>query len=546
MDTEARLKQIEKIAQNARTTWFGLLALLVFVGVTLMGHKDSAFFAYGAATKLPIVGIEVPPTAFFIAAPILTASLYCYLHIYLLGLWDALADIEQEPDAPPLADRIWPMLFTLLALWYRSISRKDGSMPPRVLGALTFGITYILGWGFGIVILIWLWWRSMPAHDPWITLLAGGCLWAGLYVEIRSRYALALRMSGMPRDEAVARVEASWRTGIFWLVVIVLVSWQRAGGITPLTHSNGGLPIWMARADLAEANLTAKPKDWLDYEDWQKEAAYKFRSREDLPADAAQWTDEKSAELEDELQRRWVSLTGSLNKVSLKGRDLRGADLHAAFLIGADLREALLTGADMANVSLEGANLSFAKVERTFLRWSRLEGAQLTWLGAEGADLAAASMDGADLRWARLSGADLERTRMAKAKLGWADLTAALLLDTDLRGANCSEAIFEGALVRGADLRCAPGTLEQDQLTYVVGDSFTLLHQPLTLWSCLEKEALPAEVLTRIEAGIAQQPARLSEPKAAFGGVSREEFRQRLFCEAGEEPVEVGRWIEDE
>ena len=52
MDTHARHKQIKKIAQNARTTWFGLLALLVFVGVTLMGHKDSDVFAFGRHDNL--------------------------------------------------------------------------------------------------------------------------------------------------------------------------------------------------------------------------------------------------------------------------------------------------------------------------------------------------------------------------------------------------------------------------------------------------------------------------------------------------------------
>ncbi len=47
-----------------------LLALLVFVGVTLMGHRDSDFFAFGAETQLPLVNISAPTVSFFIAAPI--------------------------------------------------------------------------------------------------------------------------------------------------------------------------------------------------------------------------------------------------------------------------------------------------------------------------------------------------------------------------------------------------------------------------------------------------------------------------------------------
>ncbi len=206
MSTGDRLAQIEKISQNARTTWFALLALLVFVGVTLMGHKDADFFAYGAATTLPIVGIDVPPTAFFLAAPILTAALYCYLHIYLLGLWDALGDIEQEPGAPPLADRIVPTVFTITALWYRSFARRDGAMAPRVLGTWTVLLAYLLVWGFGIIVLGWTWWRTMPAHEPLITLVSGLCLWAAAFVEARSRNATGLPHAGpLPHRDLRAR-----------------------------------------------------------------------------------------------------------------------------------------------------------------------------------------------------------------------------------------------------------------------------------------------------------------------------------------------------
>ncbi len=46
-DPEIILDHIAEVSKNARATWFGLLGLLVFVGVTLLGHKDADFFAYG-------------------------------------------------------------------------------------------------------------------------------------------------------------------------------------------------------------------------------------------------------------------------------------------------------------------------------------------------------------------------------------------------------------------------------------------------------------------------------------------------------------------
>ena len=38
-DPKTILDHIAQVSQTARATWFGLLGLLVFVGVTLLGHK---------------------------------------------------------------------------------------------------------------------------------------------------------------------------------------------------------------------------------------------------------------------------------------------------------------------------------------------------------------------------------------------------------------------------------------------------------------------------------------------------------------------------
>ncbi len=75
-DPKILLDHIAQVSQNARATWFGLLGLLAFVGVTLLGHKDADFFAYGAETQLPLVNVTIPVKAFFVFAPALVAALY--------------------------------------------------------------------------------------------------------------------------------------------------------------------------------------------------------------------------------------------------------------------------------------------------------------------------------------------------------------------------------------------------------------------------------------------------------------------------------------
>lgn len=264
MNTDDRLDQIGKISQNARSTWFGLLIVLLFVGITLMGHKDSDFFAFGASTTLPVVNVNVPPTSFFLAAPILTAALYCYLQVYLLGLWDALGEIEQEPGAAPIGDRVYPTIYTVAGLLYRDHRRGDHSMPPRDLGRLTVIIAILLGWGFGLVVLVWLWWRSAPAHAPFITVLAGICFWAALMTAIISLLAARGRLAGIPRGQVAGRNIRRQVVGVGLLVVISLLSYDRAGGglspdvrIIPKAYLDdqpnlapGWLPFAVVKSDL--------------------------------------------------------------------------------------------------------------------------------------------------------------------------------------------------------------------------------------------------------------------------------------------------------
>ena len=76
MDTEQRIAKINELSLHLRSIWIGLLLALVFVGITLMGHRDADFFAFGAATTLPVVSVDVNPAAFFLAAPVLITAIY--------------------------------------------------------------------------------------------------------------------------------------------------------------------------------------------------------------------------------------------------------------------------------------------------------------------------------------------------------------------------------------------------------------------------------------------------------------------------------------
>ena len=83
MTDQDHIDRIDALTRNARNTWFTLLAALVFVSVTLMGVEHIDFYGVDRATKLPVVGVDVPTRSFFFAAPILIAAIYGYFHLYL-------------------------------------------------------------------------------------------------------------------------------------------------------------------------------------------------------------------------------------------------------------------------------------------------------------------------------------------------------------------------------------------------------------------------------------------------------------------------------
>ena len=49
-ETARQLDRIAEIARNVRATWFILLGVLAFAGVTLLGVEDADFFAVGRQT----------------------------------------------------------------------------------------------------------------------------------------------------------------------------------------------------------------------------------------------------------------------------------------------------------------------------------------------------------------------------------------------------------------------------------------------------------------------------------------------------------------
>ncbi len=440
---EEALPRIDAITVNARATWFALLGLLAFVGVTLLGVEDIDFFDASRRTDLPLVGVSVPTLTFFWVAPALTAAVYAYFHFYLMKLWDALAEAPAQVKGRRLGDLVHPWLVTDAALWFRRHEGATAERPLRIVSGFTAGA---LSWGFGWAVLGYAWWRSHTAHLEWMSLWLLALFVFSLWVGVSSLHAAWRRVG---HGETQVRHHGKWprRAVLAAAVPMVVVSWLRTeGGIEaalvawsdlraparedrfdaysrrravetgPLSTPWLGTPLFgfgrannparlLAPVDLAEKQIVEKPEGWLERDPAEADFRTDWCRRRERPVSAciepaqnlggepdaddlssrraarrgwctqggiaadrcdAFFEREETSLLADWTIRRGEYLS-TLTRPSLRGRDLRGANLVSAFLPGIDVREARMEGADLGQARAEGADFSSARMDGAVL-----------------------------------------------------------------------------------------------------------------------------------------------------------------------------------
>jgi len=244
-DWDAKLSHISKMSENARTTWFAVLGLLAFVGVTLMAHADSDFFAQGVETDLPLIGISVPTIAFFVAAPVLVAAVYIYFHVYLIALGDALAEADDTVEGVPLAERIYPWLLSRAALYWRQYQRCDRCARPQAMRWTTILISVTMAWAFGVVALLVFWWKSWALHDPGLSLWIGAFLLFSGWIGLHSFLVACRLMADRNRDSAHTRPLSGMIGSVLRILPAASVQCYDAAirGLGHREHVSAGRPI---------------------------------------------------------------------------------------------------------------------------------------------------------------------------------------------------------------------------------------------------------------------------------------------------------------
>lgn len=501
------LQHIASISQSAMSVWYALLGAVVFGAVTLLGHRDADFFAVGAETTLPLLGVAAPTETVFYGLPLGVLALYAYLHAALLKLWRALSTAPDRLIGAGGAERrldeaIFPFLFSDAALRWRA---------SRFRQPLGFGLAFAawaFGWALAPALLIAFWIRSMPAHEEGMTLFLGALLWTAVMIGWTSRAEAKRLMRG--RDAGLIAKIARGFAGALLALVIGVVSWSttEAGlwagdGETPIpqncsttTQRDGlacfladlrrnGDAAFLAPAALDRAEITAPPAGFAPRElavaEFRRAAI--ARRVEEFGPDWRRTLEEKrggwAGVIAREVEQARAAQRTLVGSRDLSGADLRRASLRGAMLVNARLEGARFDEADLAGAWLEGAALTGARFPAASLTQARLESALMADASFQDAALQGARLERSLLFSADFTEASLIDADLAEADLSGARLVGAALLRTRLEGAELDGAILNLASLAGASLIGAKG-LNDYALSVSFGDAATLLPEGLT------------------------------------------------------------------
>jgi hypothetical protein len=518
---DPQIIRINEISDLARTAFFGMLAYLAFVGLTLLGIDDAEFFMPSHKTQLPLVGIAIPTETFFFVAPVLATALYAYLHLFLIKLWDA--------HIPPTADddptHHWLVNDFVL------IVQGEQAAKARSLSRLTPWVTGLLVWASAPIVLVYAWVRSMPARNDFMSLLVAACLAAVCAIGYASWIAARSRL-GKPRQNRLLKPRAPMAVGLTLFAVLAVIGFIRTEGATG-HYVEAGRKLgnlrngdWLslfrgARADLTGRQMAPVSQDWRPYEMARHAFREEWCAREgldmqvcgplndpdrpeppSLPAERDAWCQESGRKDTDRCAKFFASLDARFDEAwALEWRVLN------AGVSDANMGPVDLSGAMALGVMLVGQNLSHARLNGATLREAQMDRVNLTSAELRGADLKDARLELAQAVEADLGTARLESAKLRGADLTWSDLRGAFLGRADLRDAQLDRAKLSGAFVPGADLRGIKD-LSQAQLSGLAGNRDTLLPsgypaRPFVL-SCTPEatdiEAYPVDVRDDIQA----------------------------------------------
>jgi uncharacterized protein YjbI with pentapeptide repeats len=392
-----KLRYVAEVGQIARPIYLFLLVLALFSFLTILSTTDAALLANSPSAVLPNLPTQIPAASLFSVVPVLLIFMFIYLHLYLLGVWEALAEMPVRfPDGTPLEKKANPWLIISLV---RLKTDESWRKQPAVVVFRELVVVFLV-WGILPLILLLFWWRYLARHDLLGSMVLVGLFLVATWMAVTLFRIAVAALRGKPLVIDAARARR--------LALVLLVVGLVMGGLSfGIIHYPLEMVFWGAKKDPEHATLFVANVDGAE-----------FSTK----------------------QRGW----NGDNIDGVKGAGLRYADMrHAfgqyAFLVNADLRKADLSGADIYQGDFRGANLEK----------SRLNGANL-----DVANFSESCLRKAELRCADLEDAIFDNAYLGKADLREAELLNATFINTNLQGAVLIKADLQSTDFTSAVLTC--------------------------------------------------------------------------------------------
>lgn len=510
----AKFEGLANVAEASKATqslFTSIIFVCAYTWLTIASTTDVQLLNNAAppSSRLPILGIDIPPVRFYMVAPLLLLCLYVYFQLGLQRLWEELSELPAVfPDGRSLDKKAYPWLLNVLVRAHLPRLRDNRSHLSRWQAR----ISVLLAWGLVPATILLAWARYLRAHD-WVTTwlhigLFAGAVGAGL--AFRRLAASTLR--GSERRSFMWR--RAWKDaralgGLATLgtaVALSLLSFGFIEGIDPASvqtpqqaqrllaehyrvDPRRWVPLGLRRlglgtsADLTDASLSTKPANWSpahpELIDAVKGADLEHRNLKHAMAFNAFGVNAYMQQSD----LRWADFReADLRRADFRAARMRGVNFRFANLAGADFRNKAEVGeADLTEARFFEATAEGAKFKKAILRNANFGKAHLRGADFSEADLTGADLTGADLR--PLEPPDPKGTPkpavLAKAVLNGANLMRADLRGADLRGAslrgvNLADADLDEAKLQGADLENVTG-LTPEQLLKAETDPSTRL-----------------------------------------------------------------------
>jgi len=445
-ELEALLECFKETTKEARNIFVLHLSITAYSLLTLGGVRDEDFYGSRGTVQLPVISVQVPAAVFFLVAPLLSAAVATYLHVYLgyarrfyrilvqRSSSDGELNRRNGVARDALQDQLYPWIATL------SDSRGPFGTMVRTL------FTILTNWAAPLVaICYWLRVLRFDAHmaDLWQRQLPPMVLMGALAFAVTALFTL-WSSTRRTLDARLGLTEAISTSG--WLSRIVSVG---IAGIVclPAAQTHGLLcdrwpgrdrAAFLCKVDLEQAVLSRPLKDGVPVLGALLQGA------------RLRYANLRGAYLDD----------AHLNNVDLTGADLTAAHLEHAVLVharleGANFAVAKLQSASFVGADLRRANFLGAQLQGTFFAQAQLSAATFAEAELQGAFFGGATLYGAVFSLAELQGANLFDAPLEGAKFDHAQLQGVHFQSAQLEGASFEESALQGADFAGAQLQGA-------------------------------------------------------------------------------------------